>query len=380
MKLNFLVHDCFPEIGHTRAMLEVIRKIDSTKLEKLRVICFTSASAEELYPEHPEKVEIKRIPMAGLKPFILKSIFFQLYTWFFKKRLLLPKAKTITMGVCSFVGDIVNIQFSHKLWEKLYFKTIPTSPLKKIYKKILLRYLSLCEEHYYRKQGLQFVFLSEFMAQEMVADFQIEPKNYRIAYSSADITTFGPDLRSSRLELIAALKKSYPQLSSIDEEKPILLFVGAFERKGLPSIVEKVGSHLNFIVVGKGEKGSLFTLPEADHIFHIDFTKEIAKFFNICDAFIFPTSFEPFGLVVLEAYASGTKILVSEHMVGATEIIKGSAGVNLIEADEPELPEVVKLSTQERELNFKARKEVLNRYTWKACTQEWESILTFEPL
>lgn len=345
-------------------------------IEKIRVICYTSASPEIIWPEHPEKIEIKYVPLKSLKPFILKSLFFQIYTWLFQGKLLQSNAKTITMGVCSFVGDIVNIQFSHKIWEELYFKFIPTPFFKRVYKKVLLRYLSICEKIYYSKEGLQFVFLSEFMAKELTKSFNIQEDNYSIAYSSADMAFFGPNQKNGRQDRINYIKENYPQLKNLDEKKPVLLFVGAYERKGLPSIVEKVSNEINFIIIGKGERGSLFNLPDKENFFHIEFTKEINSFFNACDAFIFPTSFEPFGLVVLEAYASGMKVFVSEDRVGATEIIKGTEGVTLIEATDESIPKVDILENNHRLANFEKRKAVLEKYNWQKCSDQWQKVLT----
>lgn len=385
MIIHFLVHDGVMEVGHTRAMMEVLRlmaKRDDVK--KIKLICLHASSPQKLLPDNPEKLEIKTVPGKRLKPFMLKSLFFQAYTWIFKRQLITDEGPIITMGVCSFIGNMVNIQFYHQDWEKLYFKYNKGSLLKNLYKAILLRYLSLCEDFYYRRPGLKFVFLSQFIAKHVSERYQLRPEQYITAYSSVNFKEFLPPesfTQEKQRELLLSMQQTYPGLNKINPDLPILLFVGAFERKGLPFLLEHLPENVNFIVVGKGEAHSSFRLPQSESIFHIEYTTEIANFYLLADAFIFPTHYEPFGLVVTEAVASGTQVFVTADRVGASEIINDLPGIHFISTNDEssnlkeKLGGIEKLSCPQRLQWAAQRQKQLSHYTWELCEEQWWNLI-----
>ena len=116
----------------------------------------------------------------------------------------------------------------------------------------------------------------------------------------------------------------------INKSESILLFVGSgFKRKGVTEFL-KIISELrdkNFkaFIVGKEnninhykklsrdlliEKKVIFTGPRDD----------VNHFYNISDIFLFPTHYEPFGNVVLEAMSFGNAVFTTNR-AGASEII-----------------------------------------------------------
>ncbi len=384
MIIHFLVHDGVLEVGHTRAMMEVLRLLaNKDEVKKIKLICLHGSSPEILIPDHPEKLEVITLPGKNLKPFMLKSLFFQFYTWFKKDQLITPEMPVITMGVCSFIGNIVNIQFYHQDWEQLYFKYNKGGWFKNLYKKIMLRYLSLCEDIYYKKANLKFGFLSQFIANNVSKRYQLNQRQFITAYSSVNFEEFLPPegFSTQKLELLKAeLTTSYPILKGLNPNRPTLLFVGAFERKGLPFLIESLPQNVNLIVVGKGEAHSAFELPKSDQIFAIDYTNEISKFYLLADAFIFPTYYEPFGLVVTEAVASGCQILVAKERVGASEIVGDMPGISMITDYSPDkfrnqLSNIKALDIETRLKWSLLRKEALSHYTWQLCADQWWELI-----
>lgn len=388
MIIHFLVHDGVMEVGHTRAMMEVLRLMAKRdEVKKIKLICLHASTPEVLLPDNPEKLEITTLPGKNLKPFLIKSLFFQIYTWLFKKSLIRDEGPVITMGVCSFIGNIVNIQFYHQDWEKLYFKYNKGGWFKNLYKTIFLRYLSLCEDIYYRRKNLKFVFLSEFIAKSVSTRYQLNPNQSITAYSSVNFKEFLPPQNFSDEDqniLLSEMQQTYPILTGINSKLPILLFVGAFERKGLPFLLKHLPDNVNFIVVGKGEAHSSFKLPKRHDIFPIEYTTEIAKFYLLSDAFLFPTHYEPFGLVVTEAVASGTRVFVTADKVGASEIIQDLPGIDFINTNDEDvrlkedLNRVEKLTSEKRIEWARQRQRQLSQYTWELCEQQWWQLITNE--
>ena len=382
MKIHFIVHDGVMEVGHTRAMMEVLRVLASRdEVEKIKLICYHADPPEKLIPNHPHKVEITTIPGGFLKPFLLKSLFFQIYTWIFKSKLVDPSMPIITMGVCSFIGNLVNIQFYHQDWEPLYFKYNKGPWYKNLYKAILLRYLSKCEDFYFNNSNLKFVMLSEFITKSLAKKYQLKPSQYTTAYSSVNFQEFLPPQDADEdfyHHLKSELIQKYPVLQNLNPSRPTLLFIGAFERKGLPFLLHHLPKEVDLIIVGKGEAHSSFSIPEDNkQLFHIPYTTEISKFYLLADAFIFPTHYEPFGLVVTEAVASGCQVFVSKEKVGASEIVKDMPGVAFINDDfQNQLTSIRKLDMNTRHTWALARKEQLSHYTWELCAQKWWDVIT----
>jgi glycosyltransferase involved in cell wall biosynthesis len=375
MNLIVYVHDYTRQIGHSRAMIEVI---DQLPVDKVKVVCYSHAPKEDINLERDIPYEFIKVPFSGIKPFLLRNLFFQIYTRLFKSKFTNESDHSISIGVCSFNADIINIQFAHFLWEKEYFKVNKMGLLKFVYKKILLRYLTLCEDLCYKKKGLKFVFLSKFIADQFIDRFSIEERNHVTAYSSADIAQFKPNVETSLEVKLKNLSNIHNELANLDISKTTFLFVGAFERKGLPLFVDLIPDDCNLIVVGQSESGSTFKLPQKENIFHVPFTKEIPLFYDLCDIFVFPTHFEPFGLVLLEATISGMEIITTFESVGASELLVDLPHISLVNANnltKETFKGFNKLTDEKRQLNHEVRRQHLSKYTWKACAEEWKKII-----
>lgn len=376
MILNIFVHDFSYSVGHSRAMIEVLRNINKERIESINIICFQSDNIKALFPESYQKFNIINVPLNFLFPFLLKSIFYQLYTQFFFRKKGDKKEINITMGICSFVGDIINVQFAHYLWAESYFKLTQNSFIKNIYKKFYFNYLNLCEKSYYSKNELKFVFLSKFMQDSFIKNFKIDSDKTFLAYSSAASNKFRPSPKS-RAEVFNGLKEKHSELLSIDHKKPTFLFVGAFERKGLTLTLDKIPNDANYIIIGKPERGSRLQIPSRKNIVHIPHTDNIQKFYQCFDTFVFPTLFEPFGLVIMEAAMCGMNLVISQKNVGASELLKEMEGVHFIDPFlDFSLSEFMKILPDElRQERHEVRKEKLRNYTWKQCAKEWEKAI-----
>lgn len=377
MVLNIFVHEFQYNVGHSRAMIEVLNHMNPKNIDRINIICYEHDSIEKIMPTLAEKTQVLVIKGKFLKPFLLKSLYFQLYTALFWKKSEPKKEINITMGVCSFVGDVVNIQFAHFLWNSLYFNVTKNGFIKTIYKWLFFGYLNACESYYYRKENLKFVFLSDFMRKSFTQTFGIQSSQASLAYSSANLKRFSPSPKEKEV-LFREICEVHPEVQSLDLKNPTFLFVGAFERKGLPAILGKIPENANFVIVGKPEKGSKIQLPRDPNTFYIPHTDIVEKLYQCFDIFVFPTLFEPFGLVILEALMCGMTLVVSKKMVGASELIDNLEGVYFIDAfNVPNLKEYSSppLANEVRVKRYNERKERLKDLTWENCAKEWEKTL-----
>ena len=128
------------------------------------------------------------------------------------------------------------------------------------------------------------------------------------------------------------------------------------------------------IVVGeKDATGSIHFSENPNHkTVKIKYTDRITDFYNICDAFFFPTMYEPFGLVILEAAAMGLQIITRLHEVGASELLKGLTEVYFIDDNKGDhkIPDIQYLSRQDKEKIRQERLERFKNYTWAKSSEQ----------
>ena len=120
-----------------------------------------------------------------------------------------------------------------------------------------------------------------------------------------------------------------------------VLFVGnSWGRKGLRTAIEAIRGpgheNVRLVVVGDGVAAPFLEGLPAEVVDRIVFAgtqrHEVERFYAAADVFMFPTLYEPFGLVVLEAMACGLPTIVSA-CAGAAEWL--TDGVDLVLLQDP---------------------------------------------
>ncbi len=112
-----------------------------------------------------------------------------------------------------------------------------------------------------------------------------------------------------------------------------LLFVGAYDRKGLDVAIRalaRLRGDAELVAIGGGDHARYrrlaASLGVADRLRLEPPRARIAEAFAAADLFLFPTRYEPFGMVIAEALASGLPVVTSA-MAGAAELIRdGESG------------------------------------------------------
>ena len=120
-----------------------------------------------------------------------------------------------------------------------------------------------------------------------------------------------------------------------------LLFVGAYERKGLDTAIRALGlmrCDAELTAIGDGDRTRHLRLASevgvADRVRLEPPRDRIEEAFALADAFVFPTRYEPYGMVIAEALASGVPV-VTTALAGAAELIRpGESGFVLDDPDD----------------------------------------------
>lgn len=134
------------------------------------------------------------------------------------------------------------------------------------------------------------------------------------------------------------------------DDEQILLYVGSgFHRKGVPCIIESLARltiPCRLLVVGKGNCSSLARkasrLGIGDRVIFTGPQKDLNRFYQGCDLFVFPTRYDPFSNATLEAMANGLPVITSSFNGVAELIENGKSGYILSDPlDHVELASVI---------------------------------------
>ncbi len=138
------------------------------------------------------------------------------------------------------------------------------------------------------------------------------------------------------------------------------MFAGDYwERKGLRYIIEALSlvprPDVRLLIVGSGDEnyyGQLAELKQVrERIVFASHRDNLWEYYAASDVFAFPTIYEPFGLVILEAMASGLPVITSRVAGAADVIIDGVNGLLITDpGDINDLAAKIKLLLSNAEL------------------------------
>ncbi|MCJ7681341.1 MAG: glycosyltransferase family 1 protein [Candidatus Aminicenantes bacterium] len=161
------------------------------------------------------------------------------------------------------------------------------------------------------------------------------------------------------------------------EEKPILLFVGRLvKEKDLDDLCEACsllrsdGMDFKLVIVGEGPMRDELEerIPDA-HFTGFLKDRALSEWYATADLFVFPSTTETFGNVILEAFASGTPAVVVNKGGQADIINEGYDGL-MAEANRAtdfsiKIAHLLKNPELRRQMAQNARKTAL-QYSWEA--------------
>lgn len=173
---------------------------------------------------------------------------------------------------------------------------------------------------FYRRSNASIVAISHSVKQDLASFEGANPAAISVVPNGVDVDRFCPENRER-------YRASTRHSLGLSEANVAVLFVGnSWGRKGLATSIQAISgpeqSHVRLVVVGDGDStGFLDGLPSelaARVIFTGAKTLDVERYYAAADVFMLPTFYEPFGLVILEALASGLPSVFSA-CAGASE-------------------------------------------------------------
>lgn len=225
-----------------------------------------------------------------------------------------------------FAGDGCHVEWLKKRRRHSGLFTKLSIFLNPYHRLVLALERSVFEGHRFRK----IVAISDLVKKEIISNYRVDPKDIEVVYHGIDTETFNPGNRG-------LFRDEIRKKHSIGDEEQTVLFVGSgFERKGLAYLlraIEICPRPLTALIAGKGRFSRYEHFVKRQRVIHCGPQPDIRKYYAAADLCVIPAIYEPFGLVHLEALASGLPVITTRRS-GGSELITDN--VNGYVVDTPE--------------------------------------------
>lgn len=159
--------------------------------------------------------------------------------------------------------------------------------------------------------------ISELVKRNIIDNYDVNPDDIVVLYNGVDLEKFHPRNRAQFRDEIRARH-------GVSKDETVALFVGSgFERKGVRFLIEAlkyVKGPLTVLVVGRGRPLKVDDPYGNKRVIFCGPQKDNDAYYASADFFVFPTVYEPFGNVHLEALASGLPVITT-GLSGGGEIL-----------------------------------------------------------
>lgn len=287
---------------------------------------------------------------------------------------------SINNGAAAVVPSVLNVvMFVHSAWLESPWRRQKPPTAHSSFLGLVTRHHSHLEK---RALGMarKIVALSNQVRNELIAFCDIDESRIEVIVPGVDSELFSP-LEAGQVNPL----RSACGMANKDD-RVLALFVGEIRsrRKNLDLVLSTIAQHPEYTlaVIGRTTGSPYPAMAEklgiGDRVFFLGHRNDVPVLMPGADVFVFPTHYEPFGLVVTEAMACGVPVVVTRHAGAACAVEHGRTGWLLKDGmDQDGLTEALQEVLQpERRLQVgrAARKEA-ERLTWKNMATRYEALL-----
>ncbi len=242
---------------------------------------------------------------------------------------------TVTMGSVVPAGDVLWVPSVHRAWLEAA-RTIQMGrvrvPARVRFAMPRHRVLLAMESQYFRHgHPRRILCTSNREVDDLVRLYQVDPALTTVVPNPFDPERFNPERRSrDRAD-------ARRDLGIGDHDLAMVFIANELHRKGLGQTLEAMALNgdprMTLHVVGKAGLGpyqaAIRRLGLADRVQYHGPTGDVGWHLAAADLMVLPTQYEPFGLVIVEALASGVPVITS-RLAGASEAVRhGRTGLIL---------------------------------------------------
>jgi glycosyltransferase involved in cell wall biosynthesis len=364
MKLCVVTPAVIKGDGQGRANYEIV-------LEAIRRGHHVTLIATSVAPDlqHYSLIQWVPIPVKQFPTQLLKEIFFSYKSAHWLQRHRQEFDLVQVYGAVTFAPANINtVQFVHGAW---FRSPVHISKMRRDFYGAYQWIYTALNAHW-EKQSFQkakvMVAVSKRVQQELI-DIGIHNSQIRVIYNGVDVQEFVP----------GSVERSQ---WGLPENVPIALFAGDLRtnRKNLDTVLKAMVQlpDLYLAVVG-AIAGSPYPMMAkklglSSRVHFLDFRRDISEIMKAVDLFVFPSRYEPFGMVVSEAMATGLPV-VTAKTTGAAEIVTSECGIVIHDSEDAlALAEALRTLTRNRDLRIKmgqAARSIAEQHCWSSKAQAY---------
>jgi UDP-glucose:(heptosyl)LPS alpha-1,3-glucosyltransferase len=278
-------------------------------------------------------------------------------------------------------GEVLVVQSVHRAWLKRGTSVrIGRVPIPALTRRVLPRHrvMLLAETQLFRRApSATVVAVSEGVAEDLEHYYHVPSSLIRVIPNG-----FSPSQCSAerRRELRPVWRE---RLGLSDSDIALLLVANEWHRKGLGTVLramDRVGdSRLQLLLVGRQEPtqydGLIERLGLRSRVRWFGVASDVAEYHAAADLFVMPTTYEPFGNVIVEALASGLPVITSA-LAGAASAVQDGHNGRLLDdpTDDNELANDLASALQADTLDrwSVAAADSVARFQWSLVMDQFE--------
>jgi glycosyltransferase involved in cell wall biosynthesis len=363
-RLAFIAHEVHRRGGQERAAAEILSRV--ARRASVTVI----ARACEL-----EGVDWIRIDGPS-RPAMLR-------TWAFARAARAAERRagctlSNSIGAAAMDADVITAQFCHAAFTARFGGIRGGSGLGALYQRYAQSRFVAEERHAYGATRLRRVIaVSQGTSRELQEHYGVSAERIRVVPNGVDHAVFKPAPDD-------AAKRGLRSRLKLPADALIALFVGGdWERKGVRDAVDAVArtADAHLVIVGRGDSVAMNAhaarAGAMGRVHVVAPTPAPQEYYAAADCFLFPSRYEAFSLVTLEAAASGLPIIC--HAINGTEeLVTNGANGWLVPFGAESLQEKVLALRDDAALRRKmsaAAVESSRRYAWDRIAEEYYTVL-----
>ncbi|MBW4615429.1 MAG: glycosyltransferase family 4 protein [Desmonostoc vinosum HA7617-LM4] len=373
MKLCIVTHQIKKSDGQGRVNYEVAK-------EAIRrghhITLLATNVASDLQQSH--LVNWVLISVNGWPTEFIRNIIFAIKStnWLRKHRLELDIIK-VNGAITNAPGDVNAVHFVHSSWLKFskLDKTIKLRTLIYDFYQWLYTKLNARWEKKAFRQAQVVVAVSNKVVKDLV-EIGVPPERIRVILNGVDLQEFSPGI-------------SDRQKWQLPAKVPLALFAGDIRtpRKNLDTVLRALVQvpQLHLAVAGVTQGSPYLKLTESlgltKRVHFLGLRYDVPELMKAVDFLVFPSHYEPFGLVIIEAMASGLPVITAST-TGAADLVTPESGLVLPDSSDAEaLTQALLLLTSDRTLREKmgqAARTIAEQHSWTTMAQTYVDL--FEEL